>query len=565
MTVRHVSTGASSDHASHWHDIDWARCHREVRRLQTRIVKATQEGKHGKARALQWLLTHSFSGKALAVKRVTENRGKRTPGVDGITWSTPKSKLEAVSSLKRHGYRPCPLRRIYIPKANGKQRPLGIPCMVDRAQQALYLLALEPIAETMADPNSYGFRSARSAADAIEQCFRALARSDCAQWILEADIRSCFDEISHDWLIANIPMDKAILRGWLKAGYLHDQVLYATQAGTPQGGIISPTLMNMTLDGLERKLRAQARKRHGSSKVNIVRYADDFVITGATREVLTDVVRPMVEQFLAERGLSLSPEKTRITHIDDGFDFLGMNVRKYGGKLLIKPAKANVQRFLRKLRGMVKGSATMRHDLLIRQLNPLIRGWANYYQRVVSKRTFSKVSDAIWQCLWRWARRRHPTKGAHWVKRKYFRVVDHRQWVFGTQVGEKPASGKPALLTLFDVASTPIRRHRKIKGAANPFDPQWESYFEARLGHEMMDSLEGRKRLIRLWWDQGRACSICCQPITKTSGWRLFHLERVTEGGTDAMRNLSMLHPDCHGIARGRRFSVVKPAPATGL
>src|SRR5580704_5928579 len=239
---------ASSGQAAHWEQIDWVQCERQVRRLQARIVKATREGRWNKVQTLQWLLTHSFSGKALAVRRVTENQGRRTPGVDGVTWSTPKSKINAVSSLKRRGYRPRPLRRIYIPKANGtKMRLLGMPCMVDRARQALHLLALEPIAETTADPNSYGFRTARSTADAIEQCFRALARSDSAQWILEADIRSCFDEISHDWLVANIPTDKAILQRWLKAGYLHNRVLHSTQAGTPQGGIVSPALMNMTL------------------------------------------------------------------------------------------------------------------------------------------------------------------------------------------------------------------------------------------------------------------------------------------------------------------------------
>jgi RNA-directed DNA polymerase len=567
MTVQQLGTGASSDRATHWHGIDWARCHREVRRLQARIVKAEQAGKHGRVKALQWLLTHSFSGKALAVKRVTENRGKRTPGVDGITWSTPKSKLEAVSSLKRRGYRPRPLRRIYIPKANGtKMRPLGIPCMVDRARQALHLLALEPIAETTADPNSYGFRTARSTADAIEQCFRALARSDSAQWILEADIRSCFDEISHDWLVANIPTDKAILQRWLKAGYLHNRVLHSTQAGTPQGGIVSPALMNMTLDGLERALHAQfGRRARNPTKVHIVRYADDFIVTGATREMLADEVQPMVEQFLAERGLSLSPEKTRITHIDDGFDFLGMNVRKYGGKLLIKPARASDQRFLRKLRDTVKNNATARQDWLIRKLNPLIQGWANYHRHVVSKRIFSNVSHAIWQCLWRWARRRHPRKNARWIRAKYFRVVGSNHWVFGTETGKTPGTGEPKLLTLYDIASTPIRRHRKIRAAANPFDPQWENYFEERLGLAMMDSLKGRMRLIRLWLSQERTCPVCHQMITKSSGWRLFHLERVIDGGTDASRNLLMLHPDCHGIARGRQFSVVKPAPATGL
>nr|WP_217497430.1 group II intron reverse transcriptase/maturase [Trinickia violacea] len=562
MTGQKFGTGASSDLAIHWHGIDWARCYREVRRLQARIVKATQDGKRGKVKALQWLLTHSFSGKALAVRRVTENQGKRTPGVDGITWSTPKSRLEAVSSLKRRGYQPRPLRRIYIPKADGtKMRPLGIPCMVDRAQQALYLLALEPVAETEADPNSYGFRVSRSAADAIEQCFIALGRPECARWILEADIRSCFDEISHDWLVAHIPMDKAILLRWLKAGYLHNHVFHATEAGTPQGGIISPTLMNMTLDGLERMLLSKFRKHvRDASKVNLIRYADDFIITGATKDVLVNEVRPMVEQFLAQRGLSLSPGKTRITHIDEGFNFLGMNVRKYGGKLLIKPARKSIQRFLRKLRGVVKGSAALRQDLLIRVLNPLIRGWANYHSHVVAKQIFSAVGHAIWQCLWRWARRRHPNKGARWVQRKYFWTVGAQRWVFGTTTGKTLSTGKPELLTLYDIASTPIRRHRKIQAVANPFDPQWESYFEARLGNIMADSLKGRTRLIRLWLAQDRACPVCCQMITKSSGWRLFHEIRKIDGGTDAVGNLKMLHPDCHRNARALRHSVVEPA-----
>ena len=567
MTVQQQGTGASSDRATHWHSIDWAGCYREVRRLQARIVKATQEGRWGKVKALQWLLTHSFSGKALAVRRVTENQGRRTPGVDGITWSSPKSRLKAVLSLKRRGYRPRPLRRIYIPKADGKKmRPLGIPCMIDRAQQALYLLALEPVAESTADLNSYGFRSARSTADAIEQCFRVLNGADSAPWILEADIRSCFDEISHDWLIAHIPTDKAILRGWLKVGYLHNRVFHATEAGTPQGGIVSPTLMNMTLDGLEALLRAKYRRgNHNLSKVNIVRYADDFIITGVTQDVLVDEVRPMVEQFLVERGLLLSPEKTRITHINDGFDFLGMNVRKYGSKLLIKPAKANVQRFLRKLRETVKASATLRHDELIRKLNPLLRGWANYHRHVVSKRIFAEVSHAVWQCLWRWARRRHPNKGAGWVRRKYFRSVGFRHWVFGTETGKTPGSGEKELLLLYDIAGTPIRRHRKIKMDANPFDPKWESYFEERLGLAMVDSLKGRKQLIRLWLDQARACPVCQQMITKSSGWRLYHMVRKVEGGKDTPGNLVMLHPECHQMARALRLPVAKPAPSMGL
>ena len=231
---------AASGPASQWEQIDWSQCEQKVRRLQARIVKATQEGRHGKVKALQWLLTHSFCGRALAVKRVTNNQGKNTPGVDGAIWSTPASRYRAIDTLRRRGYQPLPLRRVYIPKANGKLRPLGIPTMKDRAMQALYLLALLPVAETTADPHSYGFRPKRSTADAIEQCFTALSQRNSAQWVLEGDIRGCFDNFSHSWLLKHIPMDQAILRQWLQAGYVDEGSLFETRAGTPQGGVISP-------------------------------------------------------------------------------------------------------------------------------------------------------------------------------------------------------------------------------------------------------------------------------------------------------------------------------------
>jgi len=299
-------TCAPSDMETAWSSIDWDRCRHRVRRLQARIVKATQGGRWGKVRALQWLLTHSFCGKALAVKRVTENQGKRTAGVDRIVWSTSGAKWQAVLSLKRCGYKPLPLRRVYIPKRNGKMRPLGIPTMKDRAMQAVYLLALEPISETTADRNSYGFRSERSTADAIEQCFKVLARHDAAQWILEADIRGCFDNISHDWLLANVPTDKAVLQKWLKAGFMEGTILNPTDDGTPQGGIISPTLANMALDGLEALLKKAFRgtSRSGvwrNPKVRLVRYADDFIISGDSKELLESKVRPLVESFLRSR------------------------------------------------------------------------------------------------------------------------------------------------------------------------------------------------------------------------------------------------------------------------
>ncbi len=254
MNVEQSMCAASGPEAQ-WEQIDWSQCEQKVRRLQARIVKATQEGRHGRVKALQWLLTHSFHGRALAVKRVTHNKGKNTPGVDGAVWRSPASRYKAIDTLRRRGYQPQPPQRVYIPKANGKLRPLGIPTMKDRSMQALYLLGLLPVAETTADPNSYGFRPKRSTADAIEQCFCALARKTSPQWVLEGDIRGCFDNISHAWMLDHIPTDKEVLRKWLKAGFMENRTLFPTEAGTPQGGIISPTLANLTLDGLERLLK----------------------------------------------------------------------------------------------------------------------------------------------------------------------------------------------------------------------------------------------------------------------------------------------------------------------
>jgi RNA-directed DNA polymerase len=275
------SAGAASHIPTDWHSIPWKKVNEHVRRLQARIVQAMQARKWHKVQALQHLLTHSFSGKALAVRRVTENQGKNTPGVDKVIWKDPEKKWMAIHQMQQKGYKALPLRRVYIPKSHGKKRPLGIPTMQDRGMQALYLQALDPIAETQADPNSYGFRKERCCADAMVQCDIVLSNGTRAQWILEGDIKSCFDRISHTWLLSHIPMDKTILNKWLKAGYMDKSVLYPTEDGTPQGGIISPVLANMALDGLERILRKKfphsgARATKGKNKqVNLVRFADD--------------------------------------------------------------------------------------------------------------------------------------------------------------------------------------------------------------------------------------------------------------------------------------------------
>ena len=483
--------GAPSIPDAMWLVSDWTRVESEMRRLQVRIAKATKDGRWGKVQALQRLLTRSHSGKMLAVKRVTENRGKRTPGVDGRIWSSPAAKSKGVKLLRHRGYRPQPLRRIYIPKSNGKKRPLGIPTMLDRAMQTLWKLALEPVAETRADRNSYGFRPARSTADAIAYCFCALARKDCAQWILEGDIRGCFDNISHEWLLSNIPMDKVVLRRWLQAGYIEMDTLFATEAGTPQGGVISPVLATMTLDGLEEAVLsrvAPTERTRRPFKVHVVRYADDFAVTGVSRELLTTRVRPAVTQFLAVRGLELSEEKTRITHIDRGFDFLGQNVRKYAGKLLIKPAKKSVKSLLATVREVVRENASSTQANLVRLLNPIIRGWANYHRHVVSKARFAWVDHQVWYVLWKWAVRRHPMKPADWVKRKYFHVRGYRHWVFATKV---IVNGRARHCEIFAAFTVPIVRHVKIQSGANPFDPTWDDYFARRAAKRNFMSAPG--------------------------------------------------------------------------
>jgi RNA-directed DNA polymerase len=469
-----AQAGAPVDDAKKWASINWKEARQHVRRLQVRIAKAVQEGRWNKVKSLQNLLTNSFYAKALAVKRVTSNKGKSTPGVDGILWKGARAKWRAGISLRRRGYKPKPLRRIYIPKKNGKKRPLSIPTMLDRAMQALYKLALAPVAETTADGNSYGFRESRSCADAVQAGFNALNKPNSATWILEADITGCYDNISTQWLLDNIPMDKTILRMWLTAGYVENGITYPSRKGTPQGGIISPTLANMTLDGLEEVVHRAVPRR---KRVNFVRYADDFIVTGKSKRLLEESIKPAVEKFLADRGLTLSEEKTKLTHIKDGFTFLGQTFRKYGRKLLIKPAKEGVLALIEKVGTIITKHVSAPMPALIKKLNQTLRGWANYHRHVVAGEAFSRIDTYVFEQLWRMLRRRHQNKSKTWLFKKYW-TVSGKKHIFAVKA--KTTKKVEKIYQVVRICAIGIKRHIKVPAAANPYMPEFAKYFWKR-------------------------------------------------------------------------------------
>ena len=483
------SSCATRDRITDWKSIDFKKVIYEVKRLQIRIAKAVRARRWGLVKSLQHILTNSFYAKLLAVYRVVFNKGSKTAGVDNIIWKTEKQYFNAASSLKIRGYKPLPLRRIYILKKNGKKRPLSIPTLKDRAMQALFKLALEPIAETTADLNSYGFRVFRSCADAIGQCFLCLVRKNNAQWIFEADIKSCFDQISHKWILDNIPIRKNILNKWLKAGYIEDGKRFSMLKGTPQGGIISPTIMNMVLDGLETELR-KSFPAWKQTKVNFIRYADDFVITAPTKDT-TETINTIVRGFLKERGLTLSADKTKVSHINEGFDFLSQNIRKYNGKLLIKPSKDSIRVFKGKIKEAIRNFRGKPAHALIRKLNPIIRGWSNYHKMVVSKDIFFKLEKYIHNQLWRWAKYNHSGKGKKWIWNRYFKDGG----IFSDSVISKKGL---TIYRLYCLNHVPIRRHIKIRGEANPFNPAYDKYFETRKYLKMKLADDCRQKTVYL-------------------------------------------------------------------
>ena len=449
---------------------NWAPVERQVRRLQERIFRASREGKWRKVKHLQRLLARSWSAKVLAIRDVTErNQGRSSPGVDGKVYLTADARENlSHENLDYLSHRPLPAKRAYIPKGDGRRRPLGIPTVKVRVVEDIVKMALEPEWEAQFAADSYGFRPGRSCHDAVEaikQAVRDFERRGYEAWVFEADIASCFDRIAHDPLLARLHLFQGVVRRWLKAGVVELGHFEPTEEGTPQGGVISPLLANIALDGLERLFA-------GKWWARVVRYADDFVIVAATKRIIERTIRPAVEQFLAERGLELSAQKTGVVSLDHGFNFLGFTVRKYSGKLLVIPQKERVQRFMRHLKAILVANKQARHRDLLVLLNPVIRGWVNYYRFCNAARAFNHVDSLLFWKLWRWAKRRHPTKPRAWVRQKYFQGGGGAQhWYFGEKGG----------LHLQYAATTRIFRYKKVVGTASPFDARRREYWQNRV------------------------------------------------------------------------------------
>ena len=520
----------------------------EVSRLQDSMAKATQEKKCNTVKRLQYLLSHSYYAKALAVRKVTTNKGKHTPGIDKELWNTPAVKMRNVLILTDKGYKAKPLRRVFIEKpGKKKKRPLGIPCMYDRAMQALYALALDPVSETTADEKSFGFRRGRSAQDACEYIFTALSRRTSPEWVLEGDIKGCFDHISHDWLIDHIPMDKSVLKQFLKAGFVFQNELFPTDEGTPQGGVISPILANMALDGMQKVLSDRFHTNRlgkidlrfkNAHKVNLVRYADDFIVTAATKEIAEEA-KEIIRGFLCTRGLELSEEKTLITHVDDGFDMLGWTFRRFKEKLIVKPSKKSVKALNASLHNTVleRGKAWRQEDL-IRVLNRQLRGWANYHQSVCAKDAFSRTDHILYEMLWRWAKRRHPKKNRKWITANYWYSKGLRNWVFSTKNAE-----------LIRLGEVPIIRHTKVRMSANPYLDS--EYFIQRKFQNGMKRLSGRFK--KIWRNQNGCCYHCGQPMEISDEREIFYKIPKSMGGKDDVPNMAYVHKYCQSVFLERR------------
>ncbi len=550
-----------------WRDIDWKRVEKNVFKLQKLIYRASSRGEIRKMRKYQRLLTKSYYARLLAVRRVTQdNQGKQTAGVDGIKNLPPMQRLNLVDLLNTQYLKASPTRRVWIPKpGRDEKRPLGIPTMYDRALQALVKLGMEPEWEARFEPNSYGFRPGRSTHDAIAAIFDSIKLKP--KFVLDADISKCFDRINHDALLRKVGQSpyRRLIKQWLKAGVFDNKQFSNTVEGTPQGGVISPLLANIALHGMEECLNKFAetlrgRKRNNKHALSLIRYADDFVILHEDIKVVLQA-KTVIQEWLSQLGLELKPEKTKIAHTleeyegnQPGFDFLGFTIRQWkvnstkkGFKTLIKPSSKSVKTHYRKLAGICDQNKTAPTKALIAKLNPVIRGWANYFSNVVSKEVYKKIDDLLWKRLQRWTSRRHPNKSAKWVKTKYFpKVSKTRNWEFNNDG-----------YILNRHSDVPIERHIKVKGNKSPYDGDW-TYWSSRIG-----KYPGvRKEVTTLLKRQKNKCAFCGLTFSPSDLMEVDHIKPRSEGGDNTYKNKQLLHRHCHDkktVTDKKTYSKFKP------
>lgn len=547
-----------------WQSIDWRKAEQIVRNLRGRIFKATREGNYRKVRSLQKLLLRSHANTLVSVRRVTQqNAGRNTPGVDKVVIKTPKARGKLVDELaKAQPWRASPTRRVYIPKANGAKRPLGIPTIQDRALQAKVKNVLEPEWEAQFEITSYGFRPGRSCHDAIQAIFLTASKGKKV-WIVDADIEGAFDNIDHEYLlqqVQNFPAHE-LVKQWLKAGYMENGVTHDTLRGTPQGGVVSPLLANIALHGMGEALGVKRQK--GSGRVNhspraVIRYADDFVVLCESEED-AHKAKKNLHAWLAKRGLKLSEDKTRIVHLDEGFDFLGFNVRRYPvatkdskkkrpltprHKLLIKPSKEAVKRFKSKVKETFMTHKGAPPVVLIDRMNALTIGWGNYYRSVVSKEAFSLLDYHIFHRQVRWTKFRHHNKSWNWIRKHYFGKFAYRRndcWVFG----DKETGRHMRKLQWLK-----IKRHVMVKGAFSPDDPSLRDYWTKRQGKLL--SFVGRYEALAQ--RQNYTCPVCGSSLANDEEIHLHHLiTDRNDSQRDKQKYQQLVHLFCHQQLHGAK------------
>ncbi|ELR96354.1 group II intron reverse transcriptase/maturase [Gloeocapsa sp. PCC 73106] len=544
-----------------WNEIDWKTVEIAIFKLQKRIFRASQEGNVKLVHRLQRLLTNSYYGKLWAIRKVTQdNQGKKTAGIDGVKSLTPRKRLEMVEKIRLES-KSKPTRRVWIPKPNGEKRPLGIPTIYERVKQCLVKLALEPEWESRFEENSYGFRPGRSCHDAIRAIFNQIRYKP--KYVLDADISKCFDKINQEKLLAKVntyPKLRSQVRAWLKSGVIDKKNWYPTNEGTPQGGVVSPLLANIALHGMELEIKKHARTWKGSERsLSLIRYADDFVILHESLEVVLKC-KEIIEKWLKDIGLEVKPSKTKISHTlienegNVGFDFLGFTIRQFpvgkhqsgkntkrkilGFKTIIKPSKQKIKTHIKKLGEMIRAHKSAPQVALIKKLNPIIKGWSNYYSSVCSKEEFSYCDHILYQQLKRWAERRHPMKSKTWVTSKYWHKEGKRNWVFGVIYRESNN-----FFGLIEHNKTPIIRHVKVKSDASPFNGDL-TYWSSRMGKHPKVSTKVATLLKR----QKGKCAHCGLVFRDEDLLEVDHITPKSKGGKNKYENLQLLHRHCHDI-----------------